>query len=613
MKRIAFILFLSLFISCKENNQSVNSSQKTLLPDFFDVQVSKELGPDSLQYYLNELIKVPKKHVSDSLKADFAYVSGRFKNRLGRYDEALEDFNYATSFSKEKIHSDREVLYFKALMDSYFVNKNDLLNAEGVNEKLLYLLDNNDYVNKAYVYDFKRRVKASLSLYEEALRANDSAIKLYLKSRDTVSYFILTMGRWELLRSLSLPSELTADLVKVTIDPNALSAEHMYRLHTTLGENMGDNFLSKIATYKNANFYAKQMVGIDGRSKVLNNYLNISKAYMGLGDLNKSENYIDSVFDLGFTNIEYFNQKEALKTKLSLKYKQGADIQSVISQLDTLFAYQDRNYGKRINSELGILKESLENEKALEVAKKQEEVQRLKVERNQFVLGVLLLLMLLVTTFIVYFYKQRKLKSEHQYLLMQQRLLRSQMNPHFTFNSLNFLGENIKNNQKESSEYVYKFSSLLRSTFKNSTKDYVPIEDELKSLEDYIKLQQYRFPNRFTYTIKNNIDPEDYVSIPPMLLQPFVENSILHGFKEQKNLGELLISISAREKYIHCVIDDNGNGMDLENMKERSSIKLIDEFLKRITGKGVVIINKSTTNSEEKGTKVELGIPCIIF
>ena len=116
---------------------------------------------------------------------------------------------------------------------------------------------------------------------------------------------------------------------------------------------------------------------------------------------------------------------------------------------------------------------------------------------------------------------------------MQQRLLRSQMNPHFTFNTLYAIQNKVKDDQKIASDYLLKFSRLLRLILENSMQDYVLFENEIDSLKKYMDLQLFRFPNKFTYeVIYKSLEEDEFIFIPPMLLQPFIENSIEHGFSD---------------------------------------------------------------------------------
>jgi LytS/YehU family sensor histidine kinase len=183
------------------------------------------------------------------------------------------------------------------------------------------------------------------------------------------------------------------------------------------------------------------------------------------------------------------------------------------------------------------------------------------------------------------------------------------MNPHFTFNSLSLIKNSIEEDSQQSIKYIQKFSRLLRAIFENSTKDYVLIEDELQSLQDYIELQQFRFPKRFNFLMKNTIDVEGEIFIPPMLLQPFVENAIIHGFGKNEIKGNLIIQLSFNEKSISCVIDDDGIGIDANNVDKRSSVKLIDDFLRKMIGEGIVVTNKKELEKNYQGTRVALKMP----
>ena len=114
---------------------------------------------------------------------------------------------------------------------------------------------------------------------------------------------------------------------------------------------------------------------------------------------------------------------------------------------------------------------------------------------------------------------------------MQQRLLRSQMNPHFTFNTLYAIQNQIKKDPEGAKDYMLKFSRLLRLILENSMQNYVQLEKEIDSLKKYMDLQLLRFPSKFNYQITlKDIEEDDLIFIPPMLMQPFVENSIEHGF-----------------------------------------------------------------------------------
>lgn len=147
----------------------------------------------------------------------------------------------------------------------------------------------------------------------------------------------------------------------------------------------------------------------------------------------------------------------------------------------------------------------------------------------------------------------------------EMKALRAQMNPHFLFNSMNSIRALIlEEDNLNASEYLSKFSTLLRSILKNSELNLVLLSEETKTLELYLELESLRFADDFKFRI--DIDPSidtDFVRIPPLIMQPFVENAVWHGLLPKKNADKLLhISIVRREDFLICEIEDNGVGRD---------------------------------------------------
>jgi LytS/YehU family sensor histidine kinase len=151
---------------------------------------------------------------------------------------------------------------------------------------------------------------------------------------------------------------------------------------------------------------------------------------------------------------------------------------------------------------------------------------------------------------------------------LEQMALRAQMNPHFIFNSLNSVQHFVMNKDVEGvNRYLGIFARLVRQMLDNSGKALIPLDEEIKYLDTYLSLEKMKSNDKFNYAISvnNNIDPSG-TFIPGMILQPFVENSILHGVShKEKNDGLVKISISKNGRLI-CLIDDNGIG------RQRSSV-----------------------------------------
>ncbi len=182
----------------------------------------------------------------------------------------------------------------------------------------------------------------------------------------------------------------------------------------------------------------------------------------------------------------------------------------------------------------------------------------------------MIICLILAAFYIFYQNKIRQIKKEETLkTAFNQRLakvemtaLRSQMNPHFIFNCLSSINRFILVNQPEiASEYLTKFARLIRLVLDNSRSELIPLSNELQALRLYIEMEQMRFANRFEFieNISSTVKPEHY-EIPPLLIQPFVENAIWHGLMPQEKAGILKIHIFLDNENLQIEIEDNGIG-----------------------------------------------------
>lgn len=145
---------------------------------------------------------------------------------------------------------------------------------------------------------------------------------------------------------------------------------------------------------------------------------------------------------------------------------------------------------------------------------------------------------------------------------LEMQVLRAQMNPHFLFNSLNSINRFIlQNNKEQASEYLDKFSKLIRLILQNSQASLITLESELESLELYLDLEALRFEHRFEYRISVSEDLEaSTVKVPPLIIQPYAENAIWHGLMHKEEKGKLDIEVSQEKNYLSFKITDDGIG-----------------------------------------------------
>lgn len=194
---------------------------------------------------------------------------------------------------------------------------------------------------------------------------------------------------------------------------------------------------------------------------------------------------------------------------------------------------------------------------------------------------ILLLIVGLLWTFYEYRIRQIKaraaLKTAYNRRILEAEMtaLRSQMNPHFLFNSLNSIKSYIiKNEPRIAAKYLTKFSQLMRLILNNSNSTYTTLEEELKALKIYIELEQLRFSFKFDFEINIAKNVNSSIQIPPLILQPYVENSIWHGLMHKEDNGLLTITVDSEEEALHIKIIDNGIGrVKAQEIKSKSAIK----------------------------------------
>ena len=202
--------------------------------------------------------------------------------------------------------------------------------------------------------------------------------------------------------------------------------------------------------------------------------------------------------------------------------------------------------------------------------------------------------------------------------------LRAQMNPHFIFNCLNAINHFIQKNETETaSDYLTKFSRLIRMVLQSSSHKYISLHDELETLNLYIGMESVRFKEHFSYSIY--CDPKvdiESVQIPPMLLQPFVENAIWHGLMHKKDGGTLSIDIKEEDETLVCTIQDNGIGRKkAAELKSKSAsykksmgMQITENRLKMLYsgyggGPAMKIVDLENEYGEATGTKIILRLP----
>jgi LytS/YehU family sensor histidine kinase len=192
-------------------------------------------------------------------------------------------------------------------------------------------------------------------------------------------------------------------------------------------------------------------------------------------------------------------------------------------------------------------------------------------------------------------FRQKEAELNREISEVEMKALRSQLNPHFIFNCLNSIHQFVHSNDTTSaSNYLVKFSRLMRLVLENSTHQEVPLQDDIDALTMYMEMEQLRMNHVFDFNV--NISPEinsQYVLVPPLIIQPFVENSIWHGLNGKKANGKIVISISKSGEMLQYVVEDNGQENKVNDLSEKIKLGKKKSLGMSLTRERIEIINKT--------------------
>lgn len=271
---------------------------------------------------------------------------------------------------------------------------------------------------------------------------------------------------------------------------------------------------------------------------------------------------------------------------------------------------------RRVVEELETQYETVKKEKHIELLTVENE---LKSQRLRTGLVVILILIIIIAL-IIYILQMKRRQADLEKNDLQQKVLRAQMNPHFIFNVLSSIQYYmLANDAKKASGYLSSLALLMRSTLEFSTSETISLDKELAMLRSYVELEQMRMPDQFSFQLKaEGLTDSESILIPPMMIQPFVENAIKHGFQGIKYKGALIISVSFLADFVEFIIEDNGIGMEdkacADTTHRSMAMAIFEERRKLIKQKhkrhfAFEVVNLSDENPELSGVRVKISVP----
>lgn len=385
---------------------------------------------------------------------------------------------------------------------------------------------------------------------------------------------------------------------------------------------------AKIGRFEKALYHKKQCEEIMQKHKLIEvlkvlYHLSIMPVLDYQGDADELQKSLLFLENCDFNKFDAYDGVQ-LYPLLQETYDLLGDIPKAYAASEKYHRLNDSLNSLNLKSQIAFLQTKYETQKKeQEIANLQQtaEIQSLALDKknNQIIITSLVVLVFAISGFL--YYRQYKIKRDKASLELEQRFLRSQLNPHFIFNSMgaiqNYL---LTENTEKATHYMSMFSGLMRQILEHSRKEFIPLSEEIDMLNNYLKLQELRFSESFTFKIDldENLD-EDTTGIPPMFAQPFIENALEHGLFKKGDHNEVRIKfMRSGPDLIQLEILDSGVGVKetLVKVKEHRSLatQITNERLEKMSVSSKAKLrfdaaNIMDENGNIQGYRVQLSLP----
>lgn len=339
-------------------------------------------------------------------------------------------------------------------------------------------------------------------------------------------------------------------------------------------------------------------------------HVNKASLFLELKNYKAADLYADSAL--------FFVQKTAHEIDIAVCYNLIAKIAQAKGDYKRALEYY--NLDRAIKDSISNVDKTeavAELEKKYNQAKNESTIKDLDKKKQLYLF--LAIAGLLAALAIAFFLRQQSLKHKKNILETEQRLNRARMNPHFFFNALTTLQKFAlrENDGQAMASNLSKFGNIMRETLESTYKEYVTIEQEIEFLNEYLEVQKIRFPQTFSYEVNADKDLDiDELQIPAMIIQPFVENSIEHGFVGVDYPGNVIINFTSENKELLIQITDNGKGLNATIKGDNEHISRASQIIKdRIYLLNIKLKTKAgfsiDNNSTGKGVIVKIHLPLL--
>jgi tetratricopeptide (TPR) repeat protein len=413
------------------------------------------------------------------------------------------------------------------------------------------------------------------------------------------------------------------------------SLDYNYQINSKVGQSIcfnsiGGAYIEQGRPHKALEYLEKALhlnEDLGDLMQVAISYTKIGETYLAIGEESEAEDYLFRAIDLSKDIGTLFQIEKASRLLSQLYENQGANGKA-LDYFKMSAAYRDSIINEKNIHHLATQQAIFDSERQrarIEELNQQTLRQKSMLDRQRFYLITVLILVVAVSFAIIMIIRQSQLRNRYKNVRHQQRLLRSQMNPHFIFNALSAIQVYIlEHDIEKSSRFLTDFARLMRQVLRSSTHDYISLKEEAQILGYYLELQRLRFSESFEYAlhVDESLSAEE-VMVPPMLTQPFIENAIEHGIKPIGTDGQIEVRFRKDKNQMIVEVTDNGIGIneskkasEKEKGHESMAIKITRErleMLRRDSGgkTDLVILDKKQINPFDRGTVVKIILPVV--
>jgi len=598
MLRKLLLLFLILFISCRHeyDNKWIEKYYTEIENNFMKLPIQDRLKKwDSI---LNQasLSGLEKAYVYFYKSRDLAYLN-RDNEAIEYNEKALNIFQkYNNSLMMAKVHINMGISYA-------FTNRNATA-MDHLIKGLAVANESNEKKLISRVYSEFSHIYYSYGDRKKALEYLKKTIVIQKELNDSIGLSATYLNSAIIEKELGeLEKAYHFALKAVAIDSLTNNEIYLINSYNTLGNII---FLLKKDTLQSFRYYDKALK-IANQTDINNSFIyeNKSDVFAQIQQIDSAICYMKKAIDVGSENINDNIRFYKKMTYLQLSKEKDYQTLKLVKIKDSLVDYSE---------ELKQEEDKKNIERTVTLSNKQKQLTQIKqINKKNRIIFIFVILTFILGILISYQLNHfDKLKYKQEKYILEQKVLRSQMNPHFIFNVLTSIQNSlIQNNPIVSATYLSKFAQLIRANFDHVKKSHISLKDELKVLVNYIETQKFRYKDKFDYEI--DIDKkinQSKTMVPPMILQPFVENAIEHGFKNINYKGKLKIKIYTRQNKICFEILDNGSGYFPKKNKEEHAL---DIFKRRLELMGKEELNSYHIANMNQGTKVVFCIPVKIL